>query len=340
MTAVRTPTAYPSTLLEEWFDRTGLSALRATAIITLLQLALLLVVAHLEGVLAEAVTNIGFWRSALMFPVITAYIVLTQPVGRRLRNAAIDALRPLVPVGDDEFLRLLAREPLFNRRREYLSMVLGAAVLLLFRPWESLDSWLTLYQVVAGALMFGLLDWIVVSSLSATRLGAGWNVAEDINVFELQRLQPIARWSLGNAMFYIGGITLSLLFLGRFVVDLLNVAIYGVLTSAAVVVFFSGMRSTHRLMLQAKDRELARVGRTLAAASRAVQESDERAEQMAILINLALWRTYEKQVEELPDWPYTDEIRRSLLVSMLLPLAAYIIPALALQALQRLLLSP
>jgi hypothetical protein len=339
MTAERTPTAYPSTLLEEWFDRTGLSAQRVTTVVTLLQLALLLVAAYLEGVLAET-ASIGFWRSALMFPGITAYIVLTQPLGRRLRNAAITALRPLVPVDDDEFLRLLAQERLFNRRREFMSMVFGAAVVLFFRPWEFLPSWLMVYQVLAGALMFGLLGWIVVSSLAATRLGAGWNVAEDINVFELQRLQPIALWSLGNAMFYIGGITLSLLFLGRFVVDLLNVAIYGVLTSAAVVVFFSGMRSTHRLMLQAKERELERVSRTLAAGSRALQEREERAEQMGILINLALWRTYEKQVEQLPDWPYTDEIRRSLLVSMLLPLAAYIIPALALEVLQRLLLTP
>jgi hypothetical protein len=339
MATERASVNYPSTLLEEWLDRAGLSAQRATAIVTVLQLALLLVAAYMDGVLAE-LASISVLRSAVMFPAITAYIVLTQPVGRRLRTAAISALRPLVPVGDDEFLRLLAREPLFNRRRECLTMVLGAAVVLLYRPWESLDSWLTVYQVAAGALMFGLLGWIVASSLAATRLGAGWNVAEDISVFELQRLQPIARWSLGNAIFYIGGITLSLLFLGRFVVDLLNVAIYGVLTSAAVAVFFSGMRSTHRLMLQAKEGELERVSRTLAAASRALQEREDRAEQMAILINLALWRTYEKQVEELPDWPYTDEIRRSLLVSMLLPLAAYIIPALALQALQRLLLSP
>jgi hypothetical protein len=90
-------------------------------------------------------------------------------------------------------------------------------------------------------------------------------------------------------------------------------------------------------MVQAKDRELGRVSRRMAALSEALrQEAGQGStEQMLMLTNLSLWRAYEKQVDELPDWPYTDEIRRNLLASMLLPLAAYIIPALLLQVLQQ-----
>jgi hypothetical protein len=194
-----------------------------------------------------------------------------------------------------------------------------------------------LWQLLAGGLMFGLLGWLVYTSLVSNRLGSHWQVSEGINVFELQRLQPIARWSLGSALAYIGGITLSLLFTGRFTLDLGHALIYGVLTLAALVVFFSNMQNTHRMMVEAKDRELERVSRRLAALSQALrQEAGQGStEQTLMLINLSLWRAYEKQVGELPDWPYTDEIRRNLLASMLLPLAAYILPALLLQALQQ-----
>jgi hypothetical protein len=48
------------------------------------------------------------------------------------------------------------------------------------------------------------------------------------------------------------------------------------------------------------------------------------------------WVAYEERVERVPEWPYTSEIRRNLLVSLLVPLAAYIIPALLLEAVRQL----
>jgi hypothetical protein len=326
----------PALLVEDWVERAGLSFRRLAGAMVLLLLCLLLVAAYLDGVL-DAAFNLQFWRSASMYPGIIAYILWLQPPARRLRDAAILALRPLVPVDDEEFYRLVASEPLFDRRGQVLGLVFGALALLLFRPWQALPSWLMLWQLLAGGLMFGLLGWVVYTSLVGNRLGADWQISEEINVFELQRLEPIARWSLGSALAYIGGITLSLLFIGRFTLDLAHALIYGVLTLAALVVFFSNMRNTHHMMVQAKDRELGRVSRRLAALSEALRQGAEqgRSEEMMVLVNLSLWRAYEKQVGELPEWPYTDEIRRNLLASMLLPLAAYIVPALLLQVLQR-----
>ncbi len=34
--------------------------------------------------------------------------------------------------------------------------------------------------------------------------------------------------------------------------------------------------------------------------------------------------TYEKRVEEVPEWPYTADIRRNLVLSTLLPLAVWL----------------
>ncbi len=328
--------ALPALVFEKWMDRSRLSHRQLAGATTLMLLLLLAVAAYLDGAL-DAAFNLEFWRSASMYPGIIAYILWIQPPARRLRDAAILALRPLVRLDDEDFYLLVAREPLFDQRRQVLGFAFGALAVLLFRPWESLPSWLMLWQLLAGGLMFGLLGWLVYTSLVSNRLGSDWQISEDINVFELQRLQPIARWSLGSALAYIGGITLSLVFAGRFVLDLANVLIYGVLTLAALVVFFSNMMSTHRMMVEAKDRELGRVSRRLVALSEALRREagQGKSEQMVVLINLSLWRAYEKQVEELPEWPYTDEIRRSLLASMLLPLAAYIVPALLLQVLQR-----
>lgn len=338
MTAKSTTPATPSSLLEEWGERTPLSWRQLAGAVTLVLVSFLVIAAYLDGVLAETF-NIDFWRSAGMYPGIIAYILLSVPAGRRFRDDAITALRPLVPLDDDEFDRLVAQEPLFNRRRQWLALAVGATTMLLFRPWEFLPSWLMLYQMLAGGLMFGLLGYLVYTSLAATKLGADWEVAQDINVFELQSLQPIARWSLSNALFYIGGITLSLLFIGRFTLDIANVVIYSVLGAAAVLVFFTNMMNTHRIMVEVKNRELQMIGDRLAAASRALQERPDKgpAERMLLLIDLNLWRAYEQQVEELPEWPYTAEIRRNLLLSLLVPLTAYIVPPLLLEAAKRLL---
>jgi uncharacterized membrane protein len=305
---------------------------------SLVLVSFLLIAAYLDRVPVEAF-NLGFWRSAARFPGVIAYILLTQPAGKRFREDAITALRPLVPLDDDAFYRLVAQEPIFNRRRQGLAMAIGAATVLLFRPWESLPSWLVLYQILAGAVMLGLLGWLVYTSLAASSLGADWELCEDINVFELQRLEPVARWSLSSTLFYIGGITLSLLFTGRFTLDIGSVIIYGVLTAAAVLVFFTNMRITHRLMVQAKNRELERVRENLAAASQALKEraSKGEMEDIGTLRDfLETWVTYEERVNRVPEWPYTTEIRRNLLVSLLVPLAAYIVPALLLEAVRQL----
>jgi hypothetical protein len=324
----RTYPAPPLLLLEEWVERTPLSWRQIAAIVSLGLIALLLVAAYLDGILAEA-PDISFWRNSAMFPGIIGYTLFLQDASRRLRDGAIKALRPLVPVDDDEFYRLLAQRPLFNRRRQWLALGIGASVMLLSTPWGAL-SWMKLYQLVGGALMLGLLSWIVYTTLTATRLGAGWEISEDINVFELQRLHPIARWSLGNALSYIGGITLSLLFIGRFTLNIGEVITYAVLTIAAVVVFFSSMTSTHRMMVEAKNRELEIVRQNLVAASQALKQraAQDQVEDMHTQFNLiAAWGDYEKRVEQLADWPYTGEIRRNLFVSLLLPFAVYIIPS-------------
>jgi hypothetical protein len=60
-----------------------------------------------------------FWRAGLLYPAIVVYILLTLPVLKRLQESAIKDFRPLAWMDDDDFERLLAEAPMFNRRLEW-----------------------------------------------------------------------------------------------------------------------------------------------------------------------------------------------------------------------------
>jgi hypothetical protein len=332
----------PPTLVEEWVRRTGLSWAQAAALVALALIVFLAGAAYMDGTLAE-LFDAEYWRYGLIYPAITAYTLWIQPALGRLLVAALEAFRPLVLTDDENFQRLVAEAPLFDRRNQWLAVGIGAVFILVWRPSDPFPFWPTLYHLLSGALMYGLMGWFIYTTATASMIGVDWDISVDINVFELKALEPVARWGLGIALSYVGGITLSLLLVPRFTLNIQNIATYGVLTAAPVLVFFASMFSSHRIMAEAKKRELKVVRGSLAAASQALKRcaAEGRTEEMQVLFDLlASWGAYEKQVEAVPEWPYTAQIRRNLLVSLLVPLAASIIPALLLEAAKRLLFLP
>ncbi len=338
MTRETTSSITPPTLVEACVQRAGLSWAQAAGVAAVALTVFFAAAAYLDGLLAGPF-DADLWRNAMLYPAITAYTLLMQPWLKRLFDLALEAFRPFVPVDDDDFRRLLARAPVFDRRNQGLAFALGASVVLLFRPWSYYPFWLTLYSLL-GALMYGLLGWFIYVTASASMIGADWDFSMDVNVFELKLLEPVARWGLGVALSYVGGITLSLLFLPRLTLLVETLILYGLLTATPVLVFFASMLSTHRLMAEAKRRELDTVRNSLAAASRALKQrsAEGRTDEMQELFELiAGWAAYEKQIEALPEWPYTADIRRSLLVSSLLPAVAWLARSVLLEALLRML---
>jgi hypothetical protein len=77
---------------------------------------------------------------------------------------------------------------------------------------------------------------------------------------------------------------------------------------------------------------------SLAFEERARQGQLEDAE--ALLGSIAAWVTYERQVKAVPEWPYTADIRRSLVLSTLLPLAVWLAQEVLLDLVKQLLLWP
>ena len=56
----------------------------------------------------------------------------------------------------------------------------------------------------------------------------------------------------------------------------------------------------------------------------------------ALLDSFTAWVTYENRVEEVPEWPYTADIGRNLVLSTLLPLAVWLVREVVLELLKRL----
>lgn len=346
----------PSTLLKEWVERTRLSWPQVAVAVGLVLILFLVGAAYVDGVLAGPVNaEFWFWQNGMLYPACITYMLLIYPILGRLLDGAIEAFRPLVPMDDDDFHRLVAEMPLFNRRRQWLALGIGAVGgLLLWRPWDYYGpigawyssggrsgGWLVLYQVVALGLMYGLMGYFMYAGLAITRgLTELHRQPLEINIFDRRPLEPIARWSLGLTVGLIGGITLSLLFIPQRLSIIRLIIMYSTLILVSVLMFFLNMRSTHRAIAEAKNRELKMVRDNLAAAIQALKEratKDEIGGMEALSDSITAWVAYEKRVKEVPEWPYTADIRRNLVLSMLLPLAAFMVKGVLLELLLRLL---
>jgi hypothetical protein len=327
----------PSTLLEELVERTQLSPLQLTVVVELVLITFLVGTAYLDGVLAHPF-NADFWRAGLIWPAIIAYALLTLPLSRRSRDGAIKAFRPLVPLDDDDFHLLLTEASMFNRRREWLALGIGVgSTLLLSRPilgWASMgrSGWLlALYGLPAAGLMCGLIGLSIYSSIAGTKLFTELSrYPLNVSVYDLASLEPIARWSLGNALAYISGVTLSLLLLPRqaFLEIEVIITIYTPLTLTAVVTFFLNMSSVHGDMVESKMRELEMVRGNLMRLSQALKERTAQGEiedTRDLLDSIKAWTAHEEWVRKLPEWPYTGAIKRNLALSLFLPVVVGII---------------
>jgi len=179
--------------------------------------------------------------------------------------------------------------------------------------------------------MCGLIGLSIYSSMAGTKLFTELSrYPLNVSVYDLASLEPIARWSLGETLAYIIGITLSLLFLPReaFLEIEVIITIYTPLTLTAVVAFFLNMRSVHGDMVESKMRELTVVRGNLMALSQTLKERTAQGQiedTQELLSCIKAWTAHEKWVRELPEWPYTAAIKRNLVLSLLLPGAVGII---------------
>jgi MFS family permease len=325
----------PYTLLGTWVERSRLSWLQASLIVGLVLLALVLVAAFADGIFNHPFDP-RYWRITLLGPAVVLYIFAAHPQIRRLRREAIEAFRPIVKMSSPEFDTFVDLYLPLKRRHEWLvffaSALLGEMIL---RPWTVEDAlplfWTKGYRILLTGIMCGLMGAVIYTSLACARFLARLHRRPlHLNIFDMTPLEPIARCSLFYTLVLIGGVTLGLVFIPN--QDARGMVINSAVMLAAISIFFLSMRDTHAIMLKLKKQELVIARQHLATLhDKLVEESDN--VQAEVLIKMApttnAWLTYEKRIDQAPEWPFTSPMLRKLLVSVLIPITLFILQRVA-----------
>jgi hypothetical protein len=169
--------------------------------------------------------------------------------------------------------------------------------------------------------MYGVMAWSIYQTFAFSQLINNLHRQPlKLNLFDTEFLTPIARRSLSLSIGIIGAITLSVLLLpAQMLQSVYSFAIYAFLLLFLAATFFLSLRSTHRLIVAAKKRELQIIRQRLAEAYQALKEQEEvRADRVTA------WLAYESRIERVPEWPFDLNTIRDLFVSALVPGVTFI----------------
>jgi len=303
-----------------------------TIAVTTILLLFLILAAYVEGELSTQFLR-DFWQNGLRGPLLIAFIMALYPVLWRLYVQAVEAFRPLLTLDNGTTKRLVIEITTFDRRRECAALFAGFVFyLIIIQPWAVNTNGLLLniYMIVSHALMFSLLGWLAyITFASVLRLSHLGRRQLKWDIFNAEAMSPIARWSLGISLAWVGGISLSLVFQSQETLILgFNIIIYAVLVLVAFLVFFLSMWSAHNVMAGAKKKELAIVRNNLVEASHEFKNilvKGPRNGMESLSSTIATLETYRRLVQEIPEWPFNANILRRLMASILVPAIVYII---------------
>jgi len=324
---------YRDPLIIAVMKRFRLTWYRATALVGALIISLLILVTFLNGD-NSYFSDPSFWRSLLDGPVMITYILVIYPFMWRMFRQAVEAFRSISPIDESDFNRLVAEITMPNRHREWAAVFIGAVLGLLFSvPWSvsmGSDTWLRVYELILQMLLFGLLGWLIYDTIVGTmRIARLSRQQLKLDIFDTELLAPVALWSLGISLVWVGGISLSLVFqTWEAMTEWQNITIYSILVSATVLAFFISMWSTHKAMAVVKKRELNLAWKNLAAASRELKNRTARNQTEGIQelsYTITAWSAQHKLVQEISAWPFNASIIRRLAVSILAPITVFLI---------------
>jgi hypothetical protein len=212
-----------------------------------------------------------------------------------------------------------------------MSLFLGAVFYVaLSQPWNSVKHWTDFYTVLSGIIMFGLLGLLIYSGLTGTIRLARLNRQHlNIDIFDTKLLIPVAQWSLSVSLAFVGGITISILFQPfENLQSVYSIIIYSILICVTVILFFISIWSTHDTMAMAKKNELNMVRNNLNNARNELKQNTTKGVTEGIdklYSAIAVWGMYEKQVLEIPAWPFNAGVLGRLIASAIVPAIIYII---------------
>jgi len=301
-----------------------------TALVAVALLAALPIAAALDGTLGSFL-NTDAWRLWL-YPAVIAYILAVAPRLGRMDRAVAASFRVILEITEEETERLLATVGVPRPATELLALALGA-FLGYFSLWAAgdglPDGWLEVCWIAEAMLMYAMLAWVVYVSLVGSRLMTVLHRQPlHVDPFDVTPFEAIGRQGLMLALVFVGGITLSILFVAfrsenvRFAEFWLS---YLPPALVPVVIFFLIMLPTHRVLSAAKARELGAVRRQLVEASRALALQIEAGkEALPLSQQILALATYEQHLERTRTWPYNTGMLRTLFFSVLFPAATFV----------------
>jgi hypothetical protein len=299
--------------------------------VSLIILALPFVAALLDRKLSEFLIS-GLWRAYLMAPAIMLYIWLISPAMSRVGNEVVNSIRPLVQLDDESFAEIVEQASRVNPRHEVIAFGIGAVfgvVTTLTSGFTENVFWLGGYALIANALMYGLLTWVIYASVANTRLNAALHhQAITINILDPTPFESVGRQSLLLALVFIGGITLSVLFTLQ-VQSITSWEFwlgYLILVLVVILIFFLNMRPTHQLLAQAKRKELDSLQQRINNSCRALLERvDQDQDTSTISSEINALVAYEVRLGKARTWPYNTATLRTLFFSVFIPLGSVVI---------------
>jgi hypothetical protein len=305
----------------------------AIAIITVVFLIFLILAAYLDGLFLD-LSKWNLWRDYLDGPILTIYILMVYPFVWQWWRQAVQAVQQLLLEDQGEFSQVTT-ESATKRHWEWVAMLVGIILWVsLQQPWGWTwwpnRPWLSIYDIVTQIILFGVLGWLVYSSLAGSQhLSRLSRKQLNLDIFNPGLLTPIARSSLSVSFSFIGGISLSMVFQTQeSFLRWNNIIIYAVLVCVTVLLFFLSMWSIHSTMVKNRNRKLELAKKHLSEASHKLEEKTLQGQLEGLdklSATISAWGNYDRLIKEAPVWPFNAGIIRRLVASTVVPFVVYLI---------------
>jgi hypothetical protein len=293
-------------------------------------LIILLIAAILDNAINDLASSIS-WRGLLIPPTIIVYILTIAPIMHRYEKKVLKSFYDIIAIDDSKVEEVISQTSKINPWKEIMAIGTGVilGVLIAMGSVDGSFSWISLYWLFATVLMITLLVWTIFVSIISTRLTSTLlKQPLVVDPFDTTPFEPIGKQSLMIALAFIGGITLSLIFIG---LDYSNFKqpvfwlFYIPLALIPLVLFFLNMAPTHRVLAHAKAQELKSVRFQMYNTCRILlHKMEDNQETKNIPAEITALAVYEKQLRETRTWPYNTAMLRTLFFSVLIPVGTLI----------------
>ncbi len=299
--------------------------------ITAILLCLLLIAVILDDALEDFSTDFS-WRGLLIPSIIIIYILGVAPGMTRMGLRVLQSFRSILELDKTEFEEIIEKTAYIKPQRELaaigIGIIIGVGTALGSMGGEL--TWVTIYWLITSIAMYALLFWTIYISIASTRVISDLlKLPLRVDPFDTKEFEPIGKQSLMIALVFIGGITLSLVFIGldysSFTQPIFWL-VYVPLGLVPVILFFLNMLPTHRVLADAKNTELTTVREHLHKSLRILLNKMEKGQETDAIPNeINALAVYEKQLKETRTWPYNTAMLRTLFFSVLIPLGTLVV---------------